>query len=210
MLLVRHGRTDSTGRLLSGGSLPGPELNPAGQREAAAAASFLAGLPAEPETGAVLARPVALITSPVLRARQTAEAAARALGLVPVADPGWAEAEHGDWDGLAFAEIARRWPDEHRRWQTSAGFAAPNGESADQVVQRALLARDRLLATHPGECVAVFTHVTPIYAVLAAALDAGPSALWRMRIDPASVSVLRLWSDGGCEVAGINLTTSVR
>jgi probable phosphoglycerate mutase len=218
LILIRHGRTEATARVLSGGAVPGPPLNDAGESEAAAAAAFLARLPADARGGpgdvlalpgvlprpGVFPRPDVLITSPVRRAQQTAAAAAAALGLTLSSDPDWAEADHGDWDGLAFTEIARRWPDAYRAWHSSPEFAAPGGESASQVALRALRARDRVIAATPGRCIAVFSHVTPIVAVLSAALEAGPAARWRLRIDPGSISVLRVWADGGCEVALVN------
>jgi hypothetical protein len=46
--------------------------------------------------------------------------------------------------------------------------------------------------------------------VLARVLAAGPAALWRLRVDPTAVSVVRFWTDGGCEVATVNSSAHLR
>jgi broad specificity phosphatase PhoE len=153
---------------------------------------------------------VAVISSPLLRARQTASAVATALDLEPQMDDDWAEVGLGDWDGLSYAEIAAGWPEQYRDWRRSTAVAPPNGESLDDVAQRVAGACDRLVRAHPGRTVVVLSHTAPIRIVLARALTAGPAALWRLRIDPTSVSGLRFWADGGCEVAGVNSTAHLR
>lgn len=199
LLLVRHASTVDTGRVVRGGATDGPDLDPAGHRQADRLARALA---ADPGDG----RPVAVVASPVLRARRTAVVVAAALGLEPVYDEDWAEVSLGDWDGLGYAEIGERWPALHRSWQASTAVAPPGGESLDDVAGRVAAARDRLLERWSGRRVVVVSHTAPIRTVLARALDAGPAALWRLRIDPAAVSVVRYWADGGCEVATVNAT----
>lgn len=121
-----------------------------------------------------LPAPAALICSPYLRTRQTAHWVGSVLGLPPEVDDGWIE------------------------------VAGPEEAAIDRLVRRVGAARDRLLARHQGRCAVVVTHAGPVRAVLAAALDAGPAAVWRLRTDPASLNVVRFWSDGGCEVVSVN------
>ena len=115
-----------------------------------------------------------MICSPFLRTRQTAQAGAAVLGLAPALDDDWVE------------------------------VTSLEQNAVEALVARVAAARDRLVAAHAGGCVAVVTHAGPVRAVLSAALDAGPAALWRLRTDPASISVVRYWSDGGCEVVTVN------
>jgi ribonuclease H / adenosylcobalamin/alpha-ribazole phosphatase len=199
LLLIRHATTGATGAAFSGGACPGPALDPAGERVASRLARHLTA-PSFP--GGV--RPSVLITSPVLRALQTAQAVADGLGLDPQPDAAWAELLFGEWDGLSTAEVVRGWPDAYRDWRGSEQAAPPGGESLAELTRRVLAARDDLAERYAGRCVAVVTHTGPIRALLCAALDAGTAGLWRLRIDPGSVSVLRLWSDGGCEIATVN------
>jgi probable phosphoglycerate mutase len=215
LILLRHGRTDDTdSQRARGGGSTGPALNLAGQRQAErlsrafAERNLTAVLGTEfdggGDGGQLGLRPVAVVTSPLLRARQTASAVASALGLEPQFDPDWAEVALGDWDGLGYAAMASGWPDHFRDWQRSSAVAPPNGESLDDVANRVGAARDRLVAAYPGRTVVVVSHTAPIRTVLAQALAAGSAALWRLRIDPAAVSVVRFWADGGCEVATVN------
>jgi probable phosphoglycerate mutase len=199
LILVRHGRTEDTEqRRVRGGSSAGPELSPAGLGEARRLAEMVGGWPDD------AGRPVAVLTSPLLRARQTAGLVAAALDLEPMEDEDWAEVSLGDWDGRSYAEIADGWPAEYRAWRASTAVAPPHGESLDDVAERVGTACDRVIARYPGRTVLVVTHTAPIRTVLRQALDAGPASLWRLRVDPVRLSVLRFWADGGCEVATVN------
>ena len=57
-----------------------------------------------------------IVSSPLLRARQTAQAVARATGAPLQSDDGLAELDFGEWEGLTIAEASRRWPDEVTAW----------------------------------------------------------------------------------------------
>jgi probable phosphoglycerate mutase len=82
--------------------------------------------------------------------------------------------------------------------------APPGGESLADHAARIRAARAAHVAQHPGEVVVVVAHVTPIRCVVAEALDAGPAALWRTRVSPASLTAVRYWADGGLEVLTVN------
>ncbi len=203
LLLIRHGHTDQTGQVLAGGDDVGPGLDSAGRQAVSRLASVLADLPAEPGSGHS-GRPCAVISSSALRARQTAGLIGGVTGLEPQIDDDWQEVRAGYWHGLPVTQIVERWPELYRAWCTSSSVAPPNGESSDQLVARVALAADRLVTAHRGQVVAVVCHAGPIQALLCAALGADPVAARRLRIDPASVSVLRRWCDGGCEVSMVN------
>jgi ribonuclease H / adenosylcobalamin/alpha-ribazole phosphatase len=216
LVLIRHARTPDTGVRVRGSgprSEPrapqqDPELDDAGWEQARRLGRWVA----REWPGAVV------VSSPARRARGTASAIDEALGRVreagdgrgPEGEDGWAEVGLGEWDGRSYAEIAAGWPREYRAWRESPAAAPPGGESLVQVGHRVAAARDRLLTAHPGTVVVVVTHTGPVRALLGLALEAGPAAFWRLRIDPASVSVVRFWADGGCEVAGVNSTGHLR
>jgi probable phosphoglycerate mutase len=183
----------------------GEHRGPAGHAQPATPAWPEAGPTAgSPPAGLLGTRPVTVVASPLLRARQTATVLVNALGLKSQIDDAWAEVSLGDWDGLGYAEIAAGWPDRYRDWRRSTAVAPPGGESLDDVAKRVGAARDRLVRGHPGRTVVVVSHTAPIRTVLADALVAGPAALWRLRVDPAGLSVIRFWADGGCEVVTVN------
>ena len=201
LLLVRHGRTALTEQQrFSGGGGADPGLSDAGRRDAERAAAFLAVPGAWPDVG-----PVAhVVCSPLARARETAAIVGARLGRPPRPDAAWAEIRFGAWDGYTPAEVAERWPAELRAWQGSTTVAPPGGESPADLVVRVRAARARLVGAHPGETLVVVTHLAPVRAVVQEALDAGPAALWRTRIEPCSVTAVRYWRDGGVEVLAVN------
>jgi len=187
LVLLRHGVTDHTLRKLfcgSGGS--DPALNETGEQQASRAATWLARL------GGV----EAVVSSPLLRTRQTADIVARELGLDVSLEPDVAEASFGDWDGLSFAEVMRRWPRQMDAWLASTSVAPPGGETFDAVYERVVTARDRILRDHAGQTVVVVSHVTPIKLLVRAALDAPMGVIHRMELAPASISTIQWWPDG--------------
>lgn len=209
LLLVRHGRTALTeaGRF-SGRDGEDPPLSPAGVQDADRVAGEVARIGGLGGLLGGIARPSAVVSSPMQRARETASAAARRLDLNPDSDldvdPEWIEVGFGDWEGLTYGEIVRRYPDQVRAWQGSTTYAPPGGESLDSLVERVAAARRRLLREYTGQTVVVVTHASPVRAVLQDALTAGPAALWRLRISPAALSVVRYWDDDNAEVGTVN------
>jgi broad specificity phosphatase PhoE/ribonuclease HI len=196
MLLVRHGQTAmSVDRRYSGrGDVP---LTEHGLQQAAAAAKRLAGLP-DLGTG------TAIVTSPLTRAKQTAQAVADALGSRVETRPGLLETDFGEWEGLTFTEAAKRDPELHGRWLRDPSVPAPGGESFDAVLQRVRATRDELIEARGGETIIVVSHVTPIKSLLRLGLDAGPSLLFRLHLDLASLSIVEFYPDGNASVRLVN------
>jgi ribonuclease H / adenosylcobalamin/alpha-ribazole phosphatase len=195
LLLLRHGQTEhSAQRRYSGrADLPLTEL---GERQAAGAAARLA----------TVDDVVAVVSSPLLRAKQTAELVAGALGVPLTVHDGLIETDFGAWEGLTFAEARARDPDLHPRWLTDTSMAPPGGESMDAVHRRVRQVRDQLIAEHGAATLIVVSHVTPIKSLLRMALDAGPSLLHRLHLDVASLSVAEFYPDGPATVRLVNDT----
>lgn len=194
-LLLRHGQTElSVERRYSGRG--NPALTDLGRRQADAAAQFLGN------RGGISA----VITSPLQRAHDTADAAAKTLGLDVSVDADLIETDFGGWEGLTFGEAAERDPALHKRWLRDTSVAPPDGESFDAAAERVGRARARIISEHPGETVLVVSHVTPIKTLLRMALDAGPSVLYRMHLDLASLSIAEFYPDGAASVRLVNQT----
>ncbi|PPK95387.1 putative phosphoglycerate mutase [Kineococcus xinjiangensis] len=194
LVLVRPGSTPLTEeRRLSGRGGDDPALSERGRAEAAAAA-----------TSWEVSHADVIVTSTLRRARETARllAAAREVEVLP--DPAWDAPDLGEWEGLTAPEVTRAWAAEFAAWRTSAAVAPPQGESLDAVAARVAQARERLVRRWAGRTVVVVTHLDPLRLLLRTALDAGPAAHRRLRVDPGSRSVLRLWADGGAEVWAVN------
>lgn len=146
LVLVRHGETDwnTAGRLQG---LSDSDLNETGRLQSRALAERLAG-----------ERVDALWTSPLLRAVETAEALAETLRLTPIVHHGLRERDVGTWGGLAYADVARRFPDEWERVQSGEDLPVGGGETKAAVQARMLEAIDVIGAAHAGGRVVVVSH----------------------------------------------------
>ncbi|WP_329071904.1 bifunctional RNase H/acid phosphatase [Amycolatopsis sp. NBC_01480] len=200
LLLLRHGQTEmSVDRRYSGrGDVP---LTEHGRGQAAAAAKRLATMPGLiGEDGE--AAPI--VASPLTRTKQTAQAVADALGGRVETHPGLIETDFGEWEGLTFAEAAEHDPELHRCWLSDPSCAPPGGESFDTVYVRVRQALEDLVEQYAGQTVVVVSHVTPIKTLLRLGLDAGPSLLFRLHLDLASLSIVEFYPDGNASVRLVN------
>jgi broad specificity phosphatase PhoE len=193
LVLVRHGESEgnAAGKLLGRGESP---LTARGRADAAALAAVLG--------------PVSrLVTSPLGRARDTAEA----LGLdVPAeVDPRWIEVDYGELEGQALGAVpAQVWV----RWRADPAFRPPGGESLAEVGVRVREACDDLFAragvgARGDADVVVVSHVSPIKAAVAWALGAGDQVAWRLYLATASVTRIG-WRDDGPVLHRYNETVS--
>jgi broad specificity phosphatase PhoE len=199
LLLVRHGQTAlSVERRYSGrGDHPLTETGLAQAKAAARRLSTMDGVGAH----------TPIVSSPLARARDTAQAVADATGGTVTVHPGLIETDFGEWEGLTFAEAAARDPEVHRAWVTDSAKRAPGGESFDAVHRRVRGTLDELITAHGGETVVVVSHVTPIKSLLRVGLDAGPSLLFRLHLDLAALSVVEFYPDGNASVRLVNDTS---
>ena len=206
LVLARHGRTAATERgVFTGRDGDDPPLSAAGEGEAARLAAALAALGTQASPVPGVPAVSALVASPMARTRGTAAAAGQRLGLAVAADEGWAEMAFGSWNGLTYAQIAERNPAALAGWWQDPAAAPPGGESFDALADRVAAARRRTVEAYPGRVVAVVTHGGPVRVVVREALDAGPAALWRLRVTPCALTVVRYWPDGGVEVVVVNV-----
>jgi broad specificity phosphatase PhoE/ribonuclease HI len=196
-LLLRHGQTELSVQKRFSGTGEQP-LTAYGRVQAAAAAARLAG------SGAT-----AVVSSPLRRARETAELVADALGVEVAVEPGLRETDFGDWEGYTFAEVRQKWPRELDAWLADPSVAPPYGESFDATTSRVRQARTRVLRSYDGQRVVLVSHVTPIKTLLRLALDAPPSALYRMHLDLACLSEVQWFADGPSVVRSFNDTAHV-
>jgi len=147
-----------------------------------------------------------IVTSPLARAVRTAEEVAAVTGAPVEAEDGLRETDFGAWDGLTFAEVQERWPAEVTAWLADPAVAPPGGESFADVSARVAGALRRVLAGHQGRTVLIVSHVTPIKALVAAALLAPPPALYRMHLDVAALCQVDWYPDGPAVLRSFNDT----
>jgi len=189
-LLVRHATGDHVGRVLAGRA-PGRPLGDEGHAQAEGLAARLA----HRDVAAVYA-------SPLERARQTAAALARRLGLDVCELSAVTELDVGEWTGRGYDELAgdRAW-DHFNRYRS--GTRPPGGELLLEVQARAVGALLDLHARHTGETVVVVTHADVIRAVLGHFAGVPIDLLLRFEIDPASVTEIEL-HEWGARIVRVN------
>lgn len=184
IILVRHGAHGHLGRVLTG-RMPGVPLAEAGRAQAERVASRLAG-----EAIA------ALYSSPMERARETAEPIARALGLEVETCEALNEIEFGDWTGLSFDGL-----DADPRWHAwnrgRADGCPPGGEPMAAVQERACREVETWRGRHPDAAVVAVSHADVVKAVVCRFLGLSLDRHDAFEIGPASLTTLVAWEGGG-------------
>lgn len=186
VLLVRHGRTTANATGVLAGRTPGVHLDDVGREQAARTGERIAAVPL-----------VALVTSPLERCRETAQAIADRQDVAPLllVDERVTECDYGAWQGRPLRELATE-----PLWATVQGQPSaavfPGGEPMAAMQARVVAAvRERdaaITAEHgPGAVWAVVSHGDLVKAVLADALGMHLDLFQRIGVDPASVSVVR-------------------
>jgi broad specificity phosphatase PhoE len=190
VLLVRHAACDHVGHRIAGRA-PGVCLNARGRAEARALAEALAGW-----------RIDAVYSGPLERAMETAGALAERLGQAVRAAAGLDELDFGEWTGRSISSLAGdpRW----RAFNEARGVTRiPGGELMGEAVERAMAELARFEREHPDGVVAAVSHGDVIRGVLLRCLGMPLDDVHRLEVAPASVSVVRVGSDGG-QVVGVN------
>ncbi|MER6129914.1 histidine phosphatase family protein, partial [Streptomyces sp. NPDC001795] len=201
-VLLRHGETPLTPlKRFSGSGGSDPALSGIGRRQAELVAGALAA------RGTIQA----VVSSPLARCRETAGVVAARLGLDVGVEEGLRETDFGAWEGLTFAEVRERYPDDMNAWLADPE-AEPSGggESFGAVADRVAAARDRLLASYAGRTVLLVSHVTPIKTLVRLALGAPPQSLFRMELSAASLTAVAYYADGNASLRLLNDTSHLR
>ncbi len=117
-------------------------------------------------------------SSPLLRARKTAQAVNLHHGRELVIDEGIIEIDVGEMEGIPFAELYKQYPDEVQHFMTTPHlFTTPGGESMMQVYERMATALGRIVGQNKGGRVVVVSHGCALQNYLAYALGYGPEGI---------------------------------
>jgi probable phosphomutase (TIGR03848 family) len=197
ILLVRHGATPTTGKMLPGRA-SGLHLADKGRAQADVVAGRIAAMGKQP---------TAIYASPLERTRETAAPIAAALGLRVKTARGLIEVDVGEWTEKSLARLnkAKEWATV-QRWPS--GFTFPGGESFSEMSTRSNTAVLGLVKDHPGETIVAVSHADPIKAIVAAAAGIPLDLMQRLVISPCSVSAL-LFTAGGPAILSVNSTGSL-
>ena len=184
VLLVRHGLTAGTGAVLTGRT-PGIPLDDRGREQAAALAARLSAVPLD-----------AIITSPLERCRQTADAIASARNGHPLAvqeDERLAEVRYGDWTGKPLKRLAK-----DPLWRvvqahpSGVRFPGEDGESMPDVQHRAVGAvREWNARLGRDATYLICSHGDVIKSLIADSLGMHLDLFQRIQVDPCSLTAIR-------------------
>lgn len=147
LFLIRHGQTDWNveGRWQGQADVP---LNLNGLEQAEIMAQ-----------SAVRHSIATIYTSDLLRARQTAEALARHVGVPVIVEPRLREIDQGEWQGMLATDIETRYAQRFKdRREDPLGVSPPGGETVHQVRERVVAAVENIRTAHPEQSVALVSH----------------------------------------------------
>jgi probable phosphomutase (TIGR03848 family) len=194
--LIRHGANDMLGKGIAGWQA-GVHLNKEGREQAERLADYLGAHPIQ-----------RIYSSPLERARETAQPLAKKLNLEIQTSTEVGEVQFGDWNGASLEDLDRQhtW----KQWNTfRTGTRIPNGEMMIVVQARMAAFLQKLREELPGQTIALFSHGDPIRAILAYYLGIPLDFMLRFEVDPASLNVLSI-TDYGPRVLSINDCTASR
>jgi broad specificity phosphatase PhoE len=185
--LLRHGQT----AMSRANVFCGRGLDPALTDEGLAMANAFAAAYASRQW-------TAIYSSPLARARATAEPLARRMQLTVQTRDELAEIDYGDWDGLSVEEVARRWHDEHERWSADPAWNPPtHGETAIALAQRMTNVIEEITDLHMDGNVLVVSHKASIRVLLCALLGVDVGRFrYRFGCPVGSVSIVAFGAHG--------------
>jgi broad specificity phosphatase PhoE len=189
--LIRHGTNDVLPRALAG-RLPGTHLNEAGRAEAERVAERLKSKPIQH-----------IFSSPMERARETAEPLARVLNLPVQISEAFNEVDFGQWQGGEVTALRNN--EQWQRWiKFRSGLQIPGGEMMVDIQARVVSELVRLTQKFPGEHIAVFSHGDPIRSALCHWLGMPLDYMTRLEVLTGSINIVAL-DENQPLVQGINL-----
>ena len=180
VVLVRHGETEWN-RVERFRGHADVALNETGIHQAEATAARVAAQ----------WRPAIVYSSPLSRARRTAEAIAARSSVSVRIHAGLSDIDYGAWQGLSPDEVRQRWPEQLRDWyQTPQRATIPGGESLDELRMRCASALRQIVADHPQDTVVMVGHTVINRVLLLHVLGLGNDRFWHLRQDTCAINVI--------------------
>jgi broad specificity phosphatase PhoE len=185
--LLRHGQTAMSRANVFCGRRLDPELTHEGLEMASAFAEAYRGTPWS-----------AIYSSPLVRARATADPLALAVGMAVQTRDDLAELDYGEWDGRSADEISRDHHVEYERWVADPAWNPPTGgETAVALAQRMTRVVEEIDLTHADGNVLVVSHKASIRVALCALLGVDVGRFrYRFGCPVGSVSIVEFGAHG--------------
>lgn len=186
LILIRHGETAWNRHRRIQGCRSNTQLDEVGYEQADKIASRLKQQ-----------RIDAVYSSPLKRAVNTAQAIATACGLQVRTMPELQEIDAGELDGLSEQDMSQSSIAFWNEWRKGdPSLRLPGGESLEDLQRRVWWAFERVLERHPDDTVVVVGHLFTNLVIVSRALDLGLHNIRRLRLTPASISVVEFTTNG--------------
>jgi len=199
IILVRHGECEGNIKGIFRGRTDFP-LNKRGLAQAEDLAQELKKFPLKH-----------IYTSPLSRAKQTAEAISRKCGVKVNIEEQLNNIELGNWEGRFMKDIAKLYPKEWDLWvHNPERLKMKDMETLDDVQKRAKACLDRLVSQHNGEVLVVVSHRAVLKPLIAGCLNISPPYFWKIHFDTASYSLLSYKEGRGYCLVQLNQTKHLR
>ena len=135
-------------------------------------------------------KPAAVYSSPLSRAIKTAEAIAKHFDLPVQIQPGLANIDYGDWQGLTLDEVQDRWPTALHAWYHQPDEAIiPGGETLTQLRSRGMSTVNDLTARHAEQTIVLVGHTVINRIILLGVLGLGNERFWHIKQDTCAINV---------------------
>jgi alpha-ribazole phosphatase len=184
IILIRHGEPEASARGRCYGKLD-VGLSVDGRRQIERTAELLEQFEI-----------AAIYSSPRVRATESAKILAEKYSLNVETRGDFAEIDFGDFEGLEYEEVERKFPEIYKQWMEAPTMVEfPNGESFDRMQVRVLRAVNELKLRHARETFAVVSHGGANRIVLANALGMQNADIFRLGQDYAAANVLDFYGE---------------
>ncbi|MBA4436739.1 MAG: histidine phosphatase family protein [Nitrosopumilaceae archaeon] len=199
IIFLRHGQAKNNTERILAGRTEGVPLTDVGEQQAQHTAELLEHMNIS-----------AIYSSPIQRAKHTAEIVGKHNSLDVSIDERLIELDMGKFTGMAYDEIFNDHGNVFMKFYQGDLEIAHNGvETFDQVKKRVLGIVDHVLEKHPDENVVLVTHMDPIKAMLSTVVDLSPTNLFELIIANASLNLFRE-NNRKFSISGLNVMHPTR
>ena len=199
IIFLRHGQAKNNIERILTGRTPGIPLTEEGINQAEKAAKFLEHMNIS-----------AIYSSPIERARHTAEIVGKHNSLDVIIDDRLIELDMGKFTGVPYDEIFTSHGNVFMKFYNGELEIAHNGvETFSEVKKRVLGIVDHVIENHPDENVVLVTHMDPIKAMLSTVVDLTPTNLFELIIANASLNIFREYKRK-FSISGLNVMDPTR
>ncbi len=194
IIFLRHGQAKNNTERILAGRTEGVPLTDAGIKQAKDTAQLLKHMNIS-----------AIYSSPIERAKHTAEIAGKSNSLDVTIDDRLNELDMGKFTGMQYDEIFKSHGNVFMKFYNGELEIAHNGvETFPDVKKRILGIVDHVIEKHPDENVLLVTHMDPIKAMLSTIVDLSPANLSELIIANASLNIFRE-KDRKFSLSGLNV-----